>query len=374
MVRIFNKGSEQVVTCPPSPTQPAAASGSKSAVVQGPAEEGDYRESWGKVEPWKATGTADAGRSDRKALGELTGKKGDKPGVAKATDRPGMASVMGAPGASAEMGPNAFGPIPTPAPMGPPPVPPDPFRGRQYAATTQGSTFSPDQGIPSGLTNAFTHGGNMRPIPADFGVPVPPENAFQATYLNTTEFMGPGAPAGVGAGMPAPTYPVPAGYVGWRPGCVPVSQAPAYLPTYQVSGYQRAPLAPPVQRDGLPEGATTSQLFGMLKDSLYPSQREWAADCLSQQDWRAQPQIIVALVRGAKEDPAPAVRAGCVRALGHMKVNTLPIVQAVQSLKYDRDPRVRHEVEEALAAMGAPVEAREGVRPASATTSEGRLP
>jgi hypothetical protein len=115
--------------------------------------------------------------------------------------------------------------------------------------------------------------------------------------------------------------------------------------------------------------------MGMLKGSLYPSQREWAADCLSRQDWQAQPHIVAALVVAAREDPAAAVRAGCVRALGKMKANTLPVVQTVQSLKGDSDPRVRHEVDEALAALGAAPQSHDGIRPVSATVpADGRMP
>jgi hypothetical protein len=80
-------------------------------------------------------------------------------------------------------------------------------------------------------------------------------------------------------------------------------------------------------------------------------------------------------VKVAKLDPAPAVRAGCVRALGKMKVNTLPVVQTVQSLKDDRDPRVRHEVEECLAAVGAALQGRNGIQPVTATApANDRMP
>jgi hypothetical protein len=37
-----------------------------------------------------------------------------------------------------------------------------------------------------------------------------------------------------------------------------------------------------------------------------------------------------------------------------MKVNTMPVVQAVQALKTDGDVRVRQEVEQALAVFAAP--------------------
>jgi hypothetical protein len=206
-------------------------------------------------------------------------------------------------------------------------------------------------------------------VPADYDTPVPPDNAFAATYVNTQGIMGPGAPAGVGAGMCAPCLPVPAGYVGGGVGHGPMPAMPACLPTYQTSGYRpaEAGMAMPPRDQGLPEGASAPQLLGMLKESLYPSQREWAANCLAQQDWHQQPQVVTALLMAAKEDPAPTVRAGCVRALGMMKANTLEVMQAMQVLKTDADPRVRHEVEDTMAALQAAITSREGVQPASAT-------
>jgi hypothetical protein len=331
--RLFHKDEEVVIvgqaaptTAPPPLAQaPAAVTPTAAPVPTTPPQPSDYHQSWGKVEPARplAIGNREvvqaqqgqpepvAPRADpsrpaptqwrkadpkvvvadpikdpdwyqKKAVTDLevkqTGKK-DRPGFARATDRPGMASVLSAPGAVAEEGPNAFGVLPSPMPAGAPPGPPDPFCGRQVVHVPPSPPWPMDQGIPSGATNAFTHGGTTRPIPADFGTP---------------------------------------------------------------------------------------------QD---PSQREWAAECLARQDWRAQPQILGALVTAARVDPAAAVRAGCVRALGKMKANTLPVVQTVQSLKSDRDPRVRQEVDETLAALGAAPESRDGIRPVSATApADGRLP
>jgi HEAT repeat protein len=65
-----------------------------------------------------------------------------------------------------------------------------------------------------------------------------------------------------------------------------------------------------------------------------------------------QPQVVESLTKGALDDPAATVRAACVRALGHMKVNTQEVVALVQDLKNDRDPRVRQEASETLNALG----------------------
>src|SRR5262249_46515467 len=86
----------------------------------------------------------------------------------------------------------------------------------------------------------------------------------------------------------------------------------------------------------------------------YPSQREWAAEKLAAMDWRNEPRIVDCLTKAAHEDPAPTVRAGCVRCLAQMRLNTMPVVSVIQSLQRDSDPRVRHEVEQALAVLGLP--------------------
>jgi hypothetical protein len=85
-----------------------------------------------------------------------------------------------------------------------------------------------------------------------------------------------------------------------------------------------------------------------LRDSLYPSQREWAAQSLSAADWRSHPEVIQALTTAARDDPAATVRAGCVRCLTRMKANTAPVLSVVRDLRKDADPRVRQEAEQAL--------------------------
>jgi hypothetical protein len=431
--RLFHKDDEVVVVGPVTPTNTVVTTPGAPAVAKAPGaapvptaapEASDFRQSWGRVEPWKLSQSVQTSQAvpcgdpscvpegteskrslfgrkldpskppvtvwrkgekatdpindpewyHHKAVSDLEtkkdSKKDDKPGVARASDRPGMGSVLGAPGASTDAGANAFGPgLPTPGPLGPPPSPPNPYRSGMIAQTPAMPPMPMDRGIPQGMANAFTPGGTARPIPADFGSTEYPANAFVQPFPHPTAMVTSGEPP-MPMGMPMPGYRAPTGYG-------PMPQAPMGGPAYRPVGYQQMPavLPPGPQAGGLPEGAGTPQLLGMLKDSLYPSQREWAADCLARQNWRSQPQVVDALVVAARQDPAALVRAGCVRALGKMKANTLPVLQAVQSLKSDGDPRVRHEVDETLAALGVSGESHDsGVRPVSATLPEGRLP
>ena len=98
--------------------------------------------------------------------------------------------------------------------------------------------------------------------------------------------------------------------------------------------------------------ATTTQAMQMLRDSDFPSQREWAAEQLSDLNWRTNPQVVQVLLTAARSDPAPMVRACCVRSLMKMQVNTVPAVSTIQALKSDADPRVRDAVAEAMISFG----------------------
>jgi hypothetical protein len=206
-----------------------------------------------------------------------------------------------------------------------PPTPPMPFPSQGPAGAMQASpsrAFGPAPvTIDAGMANAFTA------MPSK-------EQMAQATNA-----FGNGQPA---AGpMMAPRMPY---------GNMPPN-------TNMVMAYnQGRPAQMPVMQEMNPHGASgqnVQQMVSTLRDSLYPSQREWAADSLAMVDWRTHPQVVQALMTAAKEDPAATVRAGCVRCLAKLNVNTMPVVTAVQALRSDTDPRVRQEAEQALSKLGA---------------------
>jgi hypothetical protein len=198
-------------------------------------------------------------------------------------------------------------------------------------------------------------------------------NAFtpapaRQSLVQATNAFGPGAPAVVSApyghamsspgsaGMmaqavsPSPSYPamsssvVSAGFHGSTP-------SNSVVPTaYHTTANEPLALTP---RPGLvkPTAENIHQMEITLRDSLYPSQREWAAESMAAVDWRSHPQVVQALTTAAKEDPAPTVRASCVRCLASMKVNTQPVITVVRGLKNDSDPRVRQEAERATSIL-----------------------
>jgi hypothetical protein len=358
----------------------------------------NYRESWGQVEPWRpSTGDQAASRKSaksstgdassqqvsdpvknpewyhRQALAELERKSAL---TGKGGDLVGMASVTAA-GVS-RMPPGLAG-MPSPGPMGAPPLPPDPFRTTRMPRYPSGPGLRFDQGIPADMANAFTPGGTARPIPADFGSVHYPANAWSMPssdpYVTAAmasqsgqpiaqpnAFLFPGMPSAMHGPMPG-VFP---SMVGMPPGYgvrQPLMQPPPQQMVMPAS-QSRAPAQD--SSSALPERATPEQLVAILKTALYPSQREYAAGCLAAQDWKTQPQVLDAILAGAKDDPAASVRAGCVRALAQMKANTPAAVALMESLNVDTDPRVRQAAADALATLGVPAVTDTGVRRAGA--------
>jgi hypothetical protein len=154
-------------------------------------------------------------------------------------------------------------------------------------------------------------------------------------------------------------------YVPYPPG--PMAQAnavPAFAPVPQpVQPIQfNAPAAQPtfnpaMDRRQAPISANPAmdmaQILQVLRASPYPAQREWAANTLSTYDWRGHPEAVQTLLQAAKEDPAATVRASCVYSLGRMNAASEPVITTLSMLRNDGDPRVRQEVEQALARLGA---------------------
>jgi hypothetical protein len=118
---------------------------------------------------------------------------------------------------------------------------------------------------------------------------------------------------------------------------------PPMQPTMQPVQYQQPPMPAPQP----PSPQQVDQLIKAMRESPYPAQREWSAQLLTGFDWRAQPQIVPALIQSATQDPAPTVRAGCVYCLGRMNAAIEPVFAMLQGMRTDIDPRVRTEVERA---------------------------
>jgi hypothetical protein len=257
---------------------------------------------------------------------------------------------MGGPG----MGPMGMGVPGLPVAMqGMPPPPPGPMP--YLPPGPRMPSLPADMGVPSAMANAFTVAGTRRPIPADFGGTPQEPNGFGSSDVNVE---GPAHPPQAYGMQPMPGAPMP-------PGMMPMT--PPQGPVVGMNPLMAVPPTPvaATKTRGLHDSESVPQLLASLKDSQLPSQREWAAEQLSELNWRQQPYIADSLARSAKEDPAASVRAACVHALAHLKVDKPEVVAVVQELRNDRDPRVRSEVEEALSTLVTAPQQDTGIRPAS---------
>jgi hypothetical protein len=188
----------------------------------------------------------------------------------------------------------------------------------------------------------------MTPVPRGPGYPMPPQGPApyqgayaMAGYPNPYYAGNPSMPAGVvPTAYRGPLPAMPYGYPYGQPG----PGVPYANPAMDRPGL---PVSFPTATGTSPE--TVQQMVGILRTSLYPSQREWSADYLAKLDWRAHPQVLPALLAAAKEDPAPTVRAACTLCLGRMSVNPELVSGTLQGLKADPDAGVRQAAEETLA-------------------------
>jgi hypothetical protein len=218
--------------------------------------------------------------------------------------------------------PNAFSmAMAAPPGAGPAMMPPP---GLMMPAAPMAASGAMMAQMPASMNNAFTTGGNTRPIPADMGMAANYPNAFEHGGMNQSVRQ---------------PMPMMAGY------------GPYPMPMAMPMPMPRIPAAPMMMAQAPAQEPQTGRLIATLHGAVMPSEREMAAGQLSLYDWRTQPQVVTALTDAAKNDPAATVRASCIHALAKMKVNTLPAVQTVQALKNDKDVRVRQEVEQALAIM-----------------------
>jgi hypothetical protein len=121
------------------------------------------------------------------------------------------------------------------------------------------------------------------------------------------------------------------------------------------------PAPMPVQQTGLklPAGETMAlydqdpviRLIGSMADDLLPSMREVSAETLARTA-KDRPEVVQAIIRTAKNDPAPTVRTCCCRCLVEMKVRSPECVEVLKGLQEeDRDQGVRTAAAAALSVL-----------------------
>jgi len=208
--------------------------------------------------------------------------------------------------------------------------------------------------------NAFTNGQPMQdPTPMQ-GYPAPQGMAMARPMMMPPGMMPPGMmpPGMMPPGMMPPGM-MPPGMMPPGQAVVPAGYYPAQVPM--------APYGQPML-----DPQAVHQMMQTLREALYPSQREMAAEGLASLDCRAFPQVFEALLAAAKDDPAPTVRATCVRCMTGLSVPPTLRQMTVQTLRADTDPRVRQEAENGLARLPQPGNTgSSGVQPASGVMPAG---
>jgi hypothetical protein len=279
---------------------------------------------------------------------------------------PGTRSVLAAHEAQVYYLPVPMVTVPPGQPSTPNAAPPQPPQVTAVSDSRLVNAFSPplsqiqalqqaSQQVPPHMANAFFNGPMPMSPPYAQAMPAygygpgssyamrppmyaPPSGYGQMAMYPQPMAMQPNMVSAMGYGGQLVGYGPQAGYGAAPHGIMQVAyHQPAQAPMAMPAGYP-----PPAADAGL------QQSLRVLRDALYPSQREWAADALSRVDWRTNPQVVPALVAAAREDPAATVRAACVRSLARMNANGVMVLEALQALKTDTDPRVRQEVEAAL--------------------------
>jgi len=176
-----------------------------------------------------------------------------------------------------------------------------------------------------GMANAFTPVPNQRPIPSDVESTIVMQNAFNPPISKEGNIPSQGfAPPGI------------------NPNNIMIqNMAPGQMPANMMAYIQPQPTTMPVD-------IVLMENVQMLKTANQPSYREYAADQLSKIRGISMNQAVHALATAVKEDPAPLVRAACIRSLTRMKINTIEVLEVINEKKTDLDPRVRLEADQAM--------------------------
>ncbi len=190
-----------------------------------------------------------------------------------------------------------------------------------YPSTNMAGNSYPTQG----MANAFTSVPNQRPIPSDVASTVVMQNAFN-----------PGMPKE--GDLPAQ------GLI--QPLINPNTVVAQSMGSGQMPANMMAYIQP--ETTVMPADTFLMENVVMLKNANQPSQREYAADQLSKIRGVSMNLAVQALATAVKEDPAPLVRAACIRSLTRMKINTIEVLEVISEKKTDLDPRVRMEADQAI--------------------------
>jgi hypothetical protein len=193
---------------------------------------------------------------------------------------------------------------------------------------------------PKGGANAFSAGTPNRPIPSDMGL------------ADGTGAFGP-RPGMMMAGPmpPIPPQPLPPGMRQQMMMAAMAQQQQAAMVQMAMAQQYQIAMAQQQAMAAAQRPSPTPKILADLRTSELPSEREMAVNRLRHADWKTEPEVLQGLTEAAKADPAPTVRMACIRVLGQMRADTFPVIQTLEQLKQDRDPRVRQEAYTAVESL-----------------------
>ncbi|MBI1831611.1 MAG: HEAT repeat domain-containing protein [Planctomycetes bacterium] len=240
---------------------------------------------------------------------------------------------------------NAFSPPPAPAGAGPQSMPSylgNPMMTHQHMMMHQQMMAHQQMLAQQQMMMQFGY----RPNPAMMN-PYMPQHPMMAQAMPSSGPMANASRYYMGPLPPNPFAAQPMMQTGFMP-TMPMHTMMPYPAMIQPVGYQ-PPMAP-VQQQSMTH--QVDQIVKAMRESPYPSQREWSAHSLTSFDWRAHPQVVPALIQSASQDPAPKVRAGCINCLARMNASVEPVVGLLHAMRHDIDASVRQEAEQALIRFG----------------------
>ncbi|HEY8504033.1 MAG TPA: HEAT repeat domain-containing protein [Gemmataceae bacterium] len=195
-------------------------------------------------------------------------------------------------------------------------------------------------------------------------VPPQPAAAPAAESPYHTTLKPADEPAGAPAEMPAVTVPVAPRPARVAPAPAVKAPPPAKAMTARVAPRPATPAAasPAVRPAQAAEPVTAARPgtpeyhMARLRDALRPSAREDAALALASARRPMPLATVAALIRAVEHDPAPSVRACCIRCLSAAGVREPKFLALLEGLQESPDPQVSEEARHALAKLAAATE------------------
>lgn len=120
----------------------------------------------------------------------------------------------------------------------------------------------------------------------------------------------------------------------------------------QPAGFFKKPKTPmppaaPKQPPATAQPATTQppaslqEQLANLREGIAPSQRELAAMALTLGESHKSPEVVAALMNACRTDPAPMVRATCIRCLFRLAPDAPQVIPIIEERKSDKNVEVQ---------------------------------